>query len=146
MTVLKWKDLVLPMYVLSNVALQKDYSGKTSNWPDLLPIISQFFSLLFIFILVLTLAYFCTRWIASNKNTKNSGRNISIIENLNIGYNSHLQIVKVGEKYILISLNKERVTYITDITKEEITYKCQNDKESQNKTYFKNFLDSASKK
>lgn len=66
-----------------------------------------------------------------------SSSNIKVLEYKNIGNNNNLLIVNVGEKYMLISANKERVNFISDIDKEGLTL---NEEETQNFN-FKQTLD-----
>ena len=98
----------------SNFAMQsspiKSYIGS----------IFQILSILFIFIFVIFLAYISTKLIASNKMKNMKSSNMQIIESVNLGFNS-LHILKINEKFYLISSSKEGIRYLTELDKENIS-------------------------
>ena len=44
-----------------------------------------------------------------------SGKNLQLIDSISVGVGTSIQIVKAGEKYLVISVNKERVTLLTEV-------------------------------
>ena len=44
-----------------------------------------------------------------------SGRNLQLIDSISVGVGTSIQIVRAGKKYLVISVNKERVTLLTEI-------------------------------
>ena len=80
----------------------------------------QFITVLIIFVFVLALTYAVTRWIArSQKESRGSG-NLEIIETCRISTNKYLQIVRAGEKYLVIAVGKEEVHMLAQLDPEEI--------------------------
>lgn len=76
-------------------------------------------SLLLIFVLVLAMAYFSTKFVAKlQANNINNKSNIKIIESFRLGNNKFIAIVKIGEDYYAIALGKEEVTFIDKLDKE----------------------------
>lgn len=70
-------------------------------------------SLLLIFVLVLVMAYFSTKFVAKiQANNINNKSNIRIIESYRLGNNKFIAIVKIGGDYYAIALGKEEVTFI----------------------------------
>lgn len=70
-------------------------------------------SLLLIFVLVLVMAYFSTKFVAKiQANNVNNKSNIKIIESFRLGNNKFIAIVKIGGDYYAIALGKEEVTFI----------------------------------
>ena len=92
----------------SNVYLFQD-SSTVQN-------IAELFGLLFVFVVILVLAYLTSKWIAKNgagMTTRN--HNITIVETLKISPSKYLQIVKVADKHIVIAVSKDHVEYLTEI-------------------------------
>ena len=44
-----------------------------------------------------------------------SGRNLQLIDSINVGAGTSIQIVRAAEKYLVISVSKERVTLLTEV-------------------------------
>ena len=63
------------------------------------------FLYLFIFLAILGMAYFSTRFISKNA-TRHFGKNMRVIEKLPLGMDRSLMIVQVGDVYYLIANNK----------------------------------------
>lgn len=77
--------------------------------------LTQFLSALVIFIFVLAITWFTTRYIANFQKQSMSGRNIEVIETTKITPNKFLQIIKVGEQYLLIAVCKDTVTMLAQL-------------------------------
>lgn len=87
--------------------------AKQSDW-------LQVIVLLVLFIMVLFGAYFATRLFGSFQIKKGSSKNIHHLESISVGPQKVLQLIKVGEEYILIGVTKDKITFIKDINKENI--------------------------
>ena len=74
--------------------------------------IAQFLTVLLIFIGVLALTYFTTRWIASYQKGKMLSGNIHVLETFKITQNKYVQIIRVGEHYYAIAIGKDTVTLL----------------------------------
>ncbi|WP_167956864.1 flagellar biosynthetic protein FliO [Anaerosporobacter faecicola] len=78
--------------------------------------IAELFGLLVVFVLILVLAYFTSRWIGKTgvgMTTKN--RNITVIETLRLSQSKYVQILKISDKYIVIAVSKDHVEYLTEV-------------------------------
>lgn len=82
--------------------------------------IAQFLTVLLIFIGVLALTYFTTRWIASYQKGKMLSGNIHVLETFKITQNKYVQIIRVGEHYYAIAIGKDTVTLLGELKEEEI--------------------------
>ena len=82
----------------------------------------QFITVLLLFVFVLLITYFTTRWIASYQKTKVSGNNLEVMETCRITSNKYLQIVRAGTKYVLIAVGKDEVHMLTELTEEDLTF------------------------
>lgn len=83
--------------------------------------IAELFGLLLVFVLILVLAYYTSKWIGktgAGMTTKN--HNITIIETLRLSQTKYLQIIKIANKYIVIAVSKDHVEYITDIDGDQL--------------------------
>lgn len=73
-----------------------------------------------IFLFVLALTYFVTRWIGNYQKVRMKGLNMQIIETLRIANNKCIQIIKVSEEYLVISIAKERIELLTKLDEKSI--------------------------
>lgn len=101
----------------------------------------QFITVLLMFVLVLAVTGFTTKWIANYQKQQNKGTNIEIMETTRIANNKYIQLIRVGEVYMAIAVCKDSVTMLGEIPKEQL-------KESQiNPGFrFKEFLDMSLRK
>lgn len=95
------------MYILS-------ISNTTDN-------ILQFIATVIMFIMVLVLAYFVTRWVGSAGQKQYADKNIRVIEGYKVGPNKMLQIVKVGNKFFVLGVGKDEISYIGEVEEEDLT-------------------------
>lgn len=81
---------------------------------------AQFITVLLIFLFVVAITYFTTRYIAGyQKNLVRTG-NMELVESLRISNNKYLQIVKTGNKYLVIAVCKDTVTFLTELEESEL--------------------------
>ncbi|MCT4545398.1 MAG: flagellar biosynthetic protein FliO [Vallitalea sp.] len=84
-----------------------------SNW-------WQFIVLLILFILVLFGAYFSTKLFGKFQIKKGSSKNIHQLESISVGPQKFIQLIKIGEEFILIGVTKDKITFIKEIDKNNI--------------------------
>ena len=89
--------------------------------------IIELLSLIVIFVIVLVVCYFTTRFVAGRQVVQKRIGNFEVIETFPIAQNKYLQLIKMGTKYIVISVAKESITYITELNEEDV---CQVQKNS----------------
>lgn len=82
--------------------------------------IMTFLSLIFVFVIILFLAYLTTKIVASASFKKYKNRNMRLLEGMNLGPQKSLQLVKVGNKIILLALSKDGVTKIESFYPNEL--------------------------
>lgn len=100
----------------------------------------QFLTVLLLFVFVLLITFFTTRWIASYQKNKTNGRNIEVIETTRIASNKYLQIIRVGNKHLLIGIGKDEIHLLTELSAEELVFM------NENSMSFKDFADIFAKK
>ena len=76
--------------------------------------------LLVVFVLILVLTYYTTKWIASYQKGHSYNKNLKIIETLRLTTNKYIQIVEAGDVYLVIAIGKDEVTFLTQLTKEQL--------------------------
>lgn len=89
-------------------------------YADKVDSIASFFTVLVIFIFILVITYFTTRYIANYQKGKFGGKNIKVIESARLTTNKFLQIVQIGEEYFAIALGKDEVTFISKLDKDNL--------------------------
>lgn len=80
----------------------------------------QFLTLLIIFAFVIAVTYFTVRWISKVQQGQTKCSNIEIIETKRITNNKYLQIVRAGDKYILIGIGKDEINMISELNEDEL--------------------------
>ena len=80
----------------------------------------QFVTVLLLFLVVLVITYGVTRWISGIQKTQMVGRNMEIVDTMRISSSKYLQIVRVGDKYIVIAVCKDTITTLAEIAKESL--------------------------
>lgn len=81
---------------------------------------AQFLTVLIIFVGVLALTYFTTRWIATYQKGKMMSGNIQVLETLKIAQNKYIQIVRVGNHLYAIAIGKDSMTLLGELSEDEI--------------------------
>ena len=83
----------------------------------------QLISVLLIFLFVLVITYVVTRWIAQYQQGIVANKNIQVIETFRINNNKFIQIIQVGKKYLVISVCKDVINILTELTEEDLVWK-----------------------
>ena len=84
---------------------------------------AQLLTLLIIFIFVLAVTYYVTRFVRNYQKNKLSGSNINILETMRIANNKYIQIVKIGSRVFAIAVAKDTVSYLCELDEDELIYK-----------------------
>lgn len=84
---------------------------------------AQLLALLIIFIFVLAVTYYVTRFVGNYQKNKLSGSNINILETMRIANNKYIQIVKIGSRVFAIAVAKDTVSYLCELDEDELIYK-----------------------
>ncbi|MEY8392078.1 hypothetical protein D3Z36_03525 [Lachnospiraceae bacterium] len=98
----------------------------------------QLIGILLIFLFVLVITYVTTRWIAGYQQGVMKNRNIQVIETFRISNNKFIQIIQVGNKYLLVSVCKDTMNTLAELAEEDLTWKPSTE-EFQGKKMNENF-------
>ena len=76
--------------------------------------------LIIIFIIVLVVCYYTTRFVAGRQLVHKKIGNFEVIETFPLSQNKYLQLVRMGNKYVVISVSKDSVSFITELEENEV--------------------------
>lgn len=79
----------------------------------------QLVGVLIIFVFVLAITYFTTKWIGGYQKVQMAGKSMQVVETVKIAGNKYVQVIKTGEVYLVIAVGKDTVTMLAKLTKEE---------------------------
>lgn len=80
----------------------------------------QLVGVLFIFVIVLALTYFTTRWIGGYQKNQMSGREFRVVDTIRIANGKCVQILKLGDVYLVVAVGKDEVTMLAKLTEDEM--------------------------
>lgn len=87
--------------------------------------IAQLITVAVLFILVLVMTYFTTRFVGRYQKGQLTGNNIQVLDTLRLSQNKLIQIVRVGEKYFAIASCKDTVTLLGEVDGDKLVVKEQ---------------------
>ena len=88
----------------------------SSMWSNTLEVVG----LLLLFCFILGASYFATRFVGNFKLRNLKNKNFEIIETMKLTPNKYLQVVRMGNRYVVISIGKDDVRYITELNSDEV--------------------------
>jgi flagellar protein FliO/FliZ len=83
---------------------------------------AQLLTVFIIFVFVLAITYFATRWVGNLQKERMDGSNVKILETMRISNSKYIQIVKIGNRCFAMAVCKETVTYLCDVDEEDLVY------------------------
>lgn len=103
--------------------------------------IAQLLTVTLIFVFVLALTYWTTRLAGTYKKQQMMGKNIQVMETVAISNSKFLQIIKVGNRYVLVGNAKDSITYLCELDEKDLNFAVET---GTNET-FKNILEKLKK-
>ena len=103
----------------------------------------QFITVLIIFLFVLLVTYWVTKWTAGYQKSQTVNANMEIIETIRLSGNKYVQIVRVGRKYLAVAICKDTVTMLTEIPEQDLVF---SDNNTSGTIGFKDILEKIQKK
>ncbi len=92
----------------------------------------QLFGLIVILVIILIAAYYTSRFVGGAKINQLKNSNFKVIDTYRITQNKALQIVKVANKYLVISISKDSIRFITELEETDVLSKEVPSEEKQN--------------
>jgi flagellar protein FliO/FliZ len=80
----------------------------------------QLLGALVIFAFVLVITYLTTRWMGGIQKAHSNNKNLRVVETIGVGNNKMISIVEVGTVYLVVSVGKDEVHLLTQLTREEL--------------------------
>lgn len=81
---------------------------------------AQLITLLIVFVFVLALTFYATKWMARIQKSQFRNSNIEVIETFRLSSTKYIQIVKLGGRYVAIAVGKDTVTFLTELEESEL--------------------------
>lgn len=94
----------------------------------------QLIGALIIFAFVLGITYLTTRWMGGFQKSRSNNKNLHVIETISVGNNKYISIVEAGTAYLVVSVGKDEVHLLTELTREQLkdfSFEHQGEKETQ---------------
>lgn len=80
----------------------------------------QLMGTLLIFLFVLLCAYLTSRWMGGYQKAHSANKNLKIVETVRVGNNKMISIVQAGTKYLVVSIGKDEVNLLGELSEEEL--------------------------
>lgn len=80
----------------------------------------QLVGVIVVFALVLILTYFTTKWIGGFQKAQMAGRSFQVIDTIRIAGGKYIQVLKMGDVYLVVAVGKDTVTLLAQLTEDEI--------------------------
>ena len=96
-----------------------------------------------IFIGVLAITYYATRWIAGYQRALNAGKNFEIVEMQRVAGNHYVMLLRAGkDRFLIVGIGKEELTLLGELSPEEVSISEPTTMETYSiKDSFKDMLD-----
>ena len=107
--------------------------GSGSAWDGII----QLIGLVILLLLVLAATYFTTRFVGNIKLGQMKNSNFKLIDAYRISPNKVIQIVKIGNRYIVLAICKDTINYITELDEEDVV---ERDYQTREKLSFEQLL------
>ena len=83
--------------------------------------VMQLIGVILIFLIVLVLTYFTSKWIGEYQQINMKNKNLQILESIKIGTNKFICLVKAGEVYLVVAVGKDEITMLAQLTEEQLS-------------------------
>ncbi len=88
-----------------------------SGWDSFI----QLIGLIILLVLILVATYYTTRFVGNVKLGQLKNSNFQLIDAYRISPNKLLQIVKIADKYVVLAVCKDTITFITELDEDSVT-------------------------
>jgi flagellar protein FliO/FliZ len=141
------------MVLLKNTTEEAIVKGLNENTTEVKPEkfssldnIVQLLGLVLLLVIILFAAYYTSKFIGKMKLGQLKNSNFDVIDSYRISQGKLLQIVKIGKKYVVISIGKENVNLITELDESDLVFKeTHSDGKTAQKQSFRQIIDSIKK-
>lgn len=92
----------------------------------------QLVGIFILFLFILGATYLTTKIVGGVKFNQMKNSNFHVIETYRITQNKYLQLVKIGNKYIVLAIGKDNINFIAELKEDEILHLEQMSKSKDN--------------
>lgn len=78
--------------------------------------------LIVIFVLILVVAYYVTKWVSTSGLNMQKNKNIKILEVFRLNQSKYIYIVELGNKVVVLGVSKDHIEYITDLDHDSLVF------------------------
>ena len=89
---------------------------------------AQLITLLIVFVLILGVTAWMTKWMAGYQKAQNRNANIEVVETVRITANKYIQLVRIGQKYMAIAVCKDTVTMLGEVPEDQLHFRDDSQK------------------
>ena len=82
--------------------------------------IAQLFFILIVFAIIIVLAIYVTKLVGGAKYTHRGNDNLKLMDSISLGFQNGIHLLKVGKKYVLLGITKDRITFLCELNENEI--------------------------
>ncbi len=80
----------------------------------------QLVKIIIIFIVIFFGAYYTSRFLGSYQGKRTKDANLKVVEAISVGPQKTIQLVKVGSEFVMIGVTKDKITFLKEISKEQM--------------------------
>jgi len=80
----------------------------------------QLIGVLIIFVFVLLITWLTTKWLAGYQKGQTKAKNLQLVETIRVGNNKMISIVKAGKKYYVVSVGKDEVHLLGELSRDDL--------------------------
>lgn len=80
----------------------------------------ELFGLVIIFIIIILASYFVTKFIGTKQLGRRNGSNFKVVDNYRVSQNKVIQLLRVGDKYLVIAICKDTIQLLTELSQEQV--------------------------
>ncbi|HPU63739.1 MAG TPA: flagellar biosynthetic protein FliO [Mobilitalea sp.] len=99
-----------------NQTTEKATPGSFSAWDNIL----QLLGLCILLVIILIAAYYTSRFVGKYKLGQLRSSNFEVIESYKINLNNLLLLVRIADRYVVLGVSKDHITFITELEKDKI--------------------------
>ena len=80
----------------------------------------QFLTTLIIFVFIVVICVLTTKFIGNFNKQQYSGKSVKVVETIRVTNNKFIQLLAIGEVYLVIAVCKDQISVLSQLTKEEL--------------------------
>jgi len=83
-------------------------------------VVVQLFFILIVFGIIIVLAIYVTKLVGGARYVNRGNSNLKLMDSIGLGFQNGIHLVKVGKKYVLLGITKDRITFLCELNENEI--------------------------